>query len=135
MRIHNSIYLITLVIFISGCSSPGTIQPSQLTNAAQINETHCYNMEIDIIEKRISQYLKECFTNRRLSSYSMKIGNIPKGKRISLKNGDAYQYSAELRSNEKGCKTESKMYGINQDWLDTLYQSNNAAYGNAYKCH
>jgi len=134
MKTINILSLITLATLLLGCSSKGTVHPSQLAKTAQINETHCYNDEIRIIEDRLIQFLNKCFISSRFSSNEIKTGILPRGKRVSLTTGTNYQYSAELRENVKECKTEARMYGIDKDWAETLYQSNLAAYGNAYKC-
>jgi len=134
MKIINFLSLIAIITMLAGCSSKGTVHPSQLAKTAQINETHCYNDKIEIVEDRLNQFLKKCYISSSFTNNAIKTGNIPKGKRISLTTGTNYQYSAELRENVKQCKTQAIMYGIDKNWKETLYQSNLAAYGSAYKC-
>jgi len=129
MKPINIIYIVLPLVLLTGCSSKGTLQPTQLAKAAKVSEIHCYNIDIKQVETRIEQYLKKCFKYD-----SIKKGNIGKGRRISLSEGSTYQYSAELRENTNGCKTESKMYGIDNEWKDVLAQSNLAVFENAYSC-
>ncbi|RDH84499.1 MAG: hypothetical protein DIZ80_03195 [endosymbiont of Galathealinum brachiosum] len=129
MKLINISYVITSVFLLTGCSSTGTLQPTQLAKAAKINEIHCYNIDIRQVETRLEQYLNKCF-----SRDTVKKGNIAKGRRVSLSDGSTYQYSAELRENTNDCKTEAKMYGIDEDWKDVLMQSNLAVFEKTYSC-
>jgi len=134
MKTIHILHIFMSLALLTGCSSPGTKHPSQLSKTALINSTHCYNEKVETVTNRLNEYFKTCFVASSFSSNSLKIGDIPKGKRISLTTGSSYQYSAELRSGNNDCKTEAKMYGIDKDWSEVLYQSNLAAYGQAYKC-
>ena len=129
MKPINIIYIVTSLALLTGCSSKGTLQPTQLAKAAKVNEAHCYNIDIRQVETRIEQYLNKCF-----KSDSVKKGNIAKGRRISLSDGSTYQYSAELRENTNDCKTEAKMYGIDNNWKDVMTQSNLAVFEKEYNC-
>lgn len=131
--IHISLIIISFTL-LAGCSGSGTKHPSQLSKTAQINSTHCYNEDVEAVSNRLNEFLKSCFASSKFSSNSIKIGDIPMGKRISLTTGSAYPYSAELRAGVNDCKTQVKMYGIDKNWSETLYQSNLAAYGKAYEC-
>ena len=129
MKPINIIYMVTTLVLLSGCSSKGTLQPTQLAKAAKVNEVHCYNIDIRQVETRIEQYLNKCF-----KSDSIKKGNIAKGRRVSLSDGSTYQYSAELKENTNDCKTEAKMYGIDNTWKDALAQSNLAVFEKKFSC-
>ena len=134
MKTIHILHIIMPIALLAGCSSSGTKHPSQLSKTAQINSTHCYNETVETVSNRLNEFLKSCFASSKFSSNSIKIGDIPMGKRISLTTGSAYPYSAELRAGINGCKTQVKMYGIDEDWSEALYQSNLAAYGKAYEC-
>lgn len=134
MKTINFLLILTISTLLAGCSSSGTIHPSQLAKAALLNETHCYSEEFEIIENRLNEFLKTCFFSSRFNSNAIKIGNIAKGKRISLTTGTNYQFSVELRQNVKGCTTQAIMYGIDKDWTETIYQSNLAVIARDYTC-
>ena len=132
-----SIYILQIIMslaLIASCSSSGTKHPSQLSKTAQINSTHCYNEDVETVSNRLNEFLQSCFASSKFSSNSIKVGDIPMGKRISLTTGSAFPYSAELRAGINDCKTEAKMYGIDKSWSEALYQSNLAAYGKNYEC-
>lgn len=129
MKLTNITYIATLMILLTGCSSTGTLQPTQLAKAAKVNEVHCYNIDIRQVESRLEKYLNKCF-----SGDTVKKGNIAKGRRVSLTDGSTYQYSAELRENTNDCITEARMYGIDEYWKDVLMQSNLAVFEKTYNC-
>lgn len=134
MRIINITCISTAIVLLASCSGGGTKHPSQLVEQAKANEVHCYNIDISTIEKRVNQFLDKCFVDHTFSSDSRKTTRLPRGVRLSLKSGYTYQFSAELRSNTNGCKTEARMYGIDDDWRETLDEANNAVHDRAYTC-
>ncbi len=134
MKIINTICITSAIALLSSCSGGGTKHPSQLVKKAKANEIHCYDMDISTIEKRINQFLDKCFVDHTFSSDSRKTTGLPRGVRLSLTNGNTYQFSAELRSNTSGCTTEVRMYGIDSDWREVLDETNKAVHEKAYIC-
>ncbi len=123
-----------LLILLAGCSANGTLQPSQLTKAAQLNETHCYSIALETVEKRIGQYLEKCFISGGFNSNFIKTDNIGNGRRVSLSDGSTYQYAVELRQSTNECQTQAKMYGIDKSWKKVLSESNLAVFEKTYSC-
>jgi len=129
-----TITTICLIILLASCSGNGTLQPTQLIHISKERKSYCYNLEKDIVLKRANNYFKKCFTNSVFGSDFLKVGNIPYGKRLSLSNGDVFQYSVEIKSNIHSCTTEAKMYGIDDDWKSAFNQTNNAILGKKFSC-
>jgi len=125
---------IYLSILLASCSGNGTLQPTQLIKKSKERKAYCYNFEKDVVLKRANHYFEKCFTDSVFGSDFLKTGNIPYGKRLSLSNGDVFQYSVEIKSNIRGCTTEAKMYGIDDDWKSAFDQTNNAILGKKFSC-